>query len=147
MRSFLTFGLVIAGGVLSKNADQHYRLKESVTPPVGWVEHGSPDPNHIIHLRFALPQPKFRLLEQNLYEISDPSNERYSQHMFKEEVEALAAPDQESIDVVKAWLTSYGIGDIRYSAARDSLKVFVPVSKAEEMLNTVSSWFIGFPVN
>jgi len=57
--------------------------------------------------------------------------------MFKEEVEALAAPDQESIDVVKAWLTSYGIGDIRYSAARDSLKVFVPVSKAEEMLNTV----------
>jgi len=145
VRSFLTFGLVIAGGVLSKS-DQHYRLKESVTSPVGWVEYSTPDPDHTIHLRFALPQPKFWFLEQALYEISNSSNERYGQHMSKEEVEASVAPNQDSINVVEECITSQGISDIRYSAARDSLKISVSVRKAEEMLNTVCLHGF-FPVN
>lgn len=137
MRSFLTFALIVAGGVFSKDADRRYKLKESVSSPRGWIKHSSPDPDHAINLRIGLPQPKFALLEQNLYEVSDPFHERYGQHLSKEEVEALVAPHQESIETVKDWLASYGIEHIEYSPAKDWVKIRVTVKEAEEMLNTV----------
>ncbi|KAL9713097.1 hypothetical protein Ac2012v2_004338 [Leucoagaricus gongylophorus] len=136
MRSFLTFALIVAGGVFSKDADRRYKLKESVSSPRGWIKHSSPDPDHAINLRIGLPQPKFALLEQNLYQVSDPFHERYGQHLSKEEVEALVAPHQESIETVKDWLASYGIEHIEYSPAKDWVKIRVTVKEAEEMLNT-----------
>lgn len=72
--------------------------------------------------------------------MSDPYHERYGAHLSKEEVEALVAPHDESIDVVNAWLASHGIkgSDITRSPAMDWAYIKVPVSKAEEMLDTVS---------
>ena len=104
IRSFLTFRLVIAESMLSK-FDQHYQLKESVTLPVRWVEYSTSDPDHTIYLCFALSQPKFWFPKQTLYEISNLSNEYYSQHMSKEEVEVLVASNQDSINVIKEWIT------------------------------------------
>jgi len=115
IRSFLTFRLVIAESMLSK-FDQYYQLKESVTLPVRWVEYSTSDPDHTIHLCFALSQPKFWFPKQTLYEISNLSNEYYSQHMSKEEVEVLVAPNQDSINVIKEWITvmSLLLYDIHY---------------------------------
>lgn len=139
MRYLLTVALVVAGGVLGKDPDCHFKLKESVAPPRGWVKHGVPPSDHNINLRIGLPQPNFELLEQHLYEVSDPYHERYGQHLSKEEVEALVAPHQESIDSVDKWLASFGVkeSDIQRSPARDWIKLRVPVGLAEEMLNTV----------
>ena len=115
IRSFLTFRLVIAESMLSK-FDQYYQLKESVTLPVRWVEYSISDPDHTIYLCFALSQPKFWFPKQTLYEISNLSNEYYSQHMSKEEVEVLVAPNQDSINVIKEWITvmSLLLYDIHY---------------------------------
>ena len=51
----------------------------------------------------------------------------------------LIAPHDESINLVDEWLASYDIfeADLTRSPARDWVKVKVPVSLAEEMLDTV----------
>lgn len=141
MRYLFTVALVLAGGVIAKDANCHYKLKESVSSPRGWVKHGLPRPDHNINLRIGLPQPNFKLLEQHLYEVSDPDHERYGQHLSKEEVEELVAPHQESIDSVNKWLASFGIkgDDIQRSPAKDWVKLRIPVGLAEEMLNTVGT--------
>jgi tripeptidyl-peptidase-1 len=135
----LTALLVAAGGVLAKGTDCHYKLKETVPSPRDWTKQGIPSPEHNINLRIGLPQANFPLLEQHLYEISNPRHERYGQHLSKEEVEALVAPHQESLDSVDKWIASFGIKDdeIQRSPARDWVKLRIPVRLAEEMLNTV----------
>ena len=52
----------------------------------------------------------------------------------------LIAPHAESVSVVKAWLASHGLMDehLAHSPAGDWVKVKVPVSLAEEMLDAVS---------
>ena len=52
----------------------------------------------------------------------------------------LIAPHPESVDAVTAWLISHGINEDAFSRspAGDWIKVTVPVSLAEEMLDTVS---------
>lgn len=116
-------------------------LKEAVAHPRGWVRGDPAPPNHILVLRIALPQPNFHVLEQHLYEVSDPGHKRYGQHLSKQEVEDLVAPSLESIEVVDEWLLSHGlnIDEFARSPAQDWIEVHVPVSLAEEMLNTVSS--------
>lgn len=74
---------------------------------------------------------------------SDPFHERYGAHLSQDEVNELIAPPSESVDRVKAWLASHGIPEdnLSYSPAGDWVKVTVPVSLAEDMLDTVSSNF------
>ena len=109
-------------------------------PPHNWIKHGVPPANHNIELRIGLPQPNFHVLEQHLYEVSDPYHERYGAHLSKEEVEELVAPDEETDEVVTSWLASHGIeeSDMVRSPARDWITIKLPVSVAEKILDTVS---------
>jgi len=115
------------------------KVKETVIPPRGWVQHSTPPSHHTIVLRIGLPQPNFHVLEKHLYEVSDPDHERYGAYLSKEEVETLVAPHQESIDIVDEWLQSHGIGenDLARSPARDWVTIKIPVNLAEKMLGTV----------
>ena len=114
--------------------------KERVSHPRGWTRGKRAPANHILELKIALPQPSFHMLEQHLYEVSDPQHARYGQHLSKQEVEALITPHEESISSVDEWLLSHGIdiNDLVRSPAKDWVTVRVPVSLAEAMLNTVS---------
>ena len=107
--------------------------------PPGWVEGGSPPPDHIIALRIGLPQPNFPALEEHLYQVSDPTHPRYGKHLCKEEVEELVAPHPSSLDAVNTWLATYGLGenDIDRSPAKDWISIRIPVNLVEEMLDTV----------
>lgn len=71
---------------------------------------------------------------------SDPFHERYGDHLTKEQVDALVAPPEESIQLVDEWLASHGIYEDQFtrSSANDWITVKVPVSLAEKMLDTVS---------
>jgi tripeptidyl-peptidase-1 len=117
-----------------------HQVKQEISPPAGWVKHSRPAPHHNIELRIGLPQSNFRELEKHLYEVSHPHHERYGQHLSKEEVEALVAPPQESLDLVNEWLATFGFSDDRIvrSAAKDWITLIVPISLAEKMLDTVS---------
>lgn len=116
-----------------------YLIKESIEVPEGWVKVGRASVGHTLNLRIGLPQPNFGLLEQHLYEISDPYHERYGNHLSKEEVEELVSPYQTSLDSVDQWLASHGLRENNYtrSPAKDWITVTVPVTLAETMLNTV----------
>lgn len=60
--------------------------------------------------------------------------------MSKEEVDALIAPPEDTIELIDGWLASHDIyeEDFTRSSARDWITVKVPVSVAEKMLDTVS---------
>ncbi|KAG6899605.1 hypothetical protein C0993_008766 [Termitomyces sp. T159_Od127] len=115
-----------------------HKVKETVSPPRGWTTNGNPSPDHKIILRIGLPQPNFHILEKHLYEVSDPDHERYGDHLSKEETEALVAPHQSSIDSVNEWLEYYGLkeADLVRSPAKDWVTITIPISLAEEMLDT-----------
>ncbi|THV08230.1 tripeptidyl peptidase A [Dendrothele bispora CBS 962.96] len=119
-------------------ASSTHEVKESVNPPRGWTLHSVAPAHHNIELKIGLPQPNFPILEKHLYEVSDPFHERYGQHLTKEEVEALVAPHQESVDLVSEWLATHDIreSDIQRSPARDWVTIKVPVRLAEKMLDT-----------
>lgn len=116
-----------------------HKVKESIyAPPRGWVKHGSPPSDHTIRLRIGLTQPNFTVLENHLMEISDPDNERYGQHLSKEEVDRLVAPSENALSLVNEWLSEHGFSDeeIERTAAKDWVTISVPVSKVEKMLDT-----------
>ncbi|KAG5640060.1 hypothetical protein DXG03_001392, partial [Asterophora parasitica] len=115
-----------------------HKVKETVPAPHSWVKLAPAPLNHEINLRIGLPQSNFPLLEQHLYEVSDPYHERYGQHLSKEEVEALVAPHKDSVDAIDAWLGEHGLAgaDVSRSPAGDWVTVKIPVGLAETMLNT-----------
>ena len=118
------------------------RLKERVPHPRGWLKGERAPSDHTLELKVALPQPSFHILEQHLYEVSDPGHVRYGQHLSKEEVEELVAPHAESVSLVDKWLRSCGVDveGLTHSPAKDWVTVRIPVSLAESMLDTVRSF-------
>lgn len=117
------------------------KVKDAMRPPPNWIDLGPAPPLHQIWLRIALPQARFSELERQLYEMSDPKNARYGQHLLKEQVTEFVRPDRRSVEAVDAWLAEYGItGDdrVRRSVAGDWVTILVPVAVAESMLDTVS---------
>ncbi|KAH9921162.1 tripeptidyl peptidase A [Fomitopsis serialis] len=137
LRSALLWAIL---GALAAAAPAEYthRVKETVHPPRGWNALRPAPPAHTIELRIGLPQPKFAELEEHLYAVSDPSSERYGEHLSKEDVEALVAPHPESVQLVEDWLASHGLlsDALSRSPAGDWVTVRVPVSLAEIMLDT-----------
>jgi len=134
----LPFVAALVGAVSFK--DCQHKVKESIHgPPRGWYKHAPAPKHHLLELKIALPQPKFPELEQHLWEVSDPSHARYGAHLSKEETDALMAPHPETLDIVDKWLASHGLveEDFVRSSANDWVTIRVPVSLAEEMLNTV----------
>jgi tripeptidyl-peptidase I len=147
--SFFTFSLALALGRLQLSLAVPYppksatvsKLKDSIPPPPNWIDLGRAPPVGLITLRIALPQARFSELERQLYEISDPQHERYGQHLLKEQVEELVRPELSSVEAVGAWLAEHGIPEgesIKRSPAGDWVTIQVPVSQADEMLDTVS---------
>ncbi|KAJ7734044.1 subtilisin-like protein [Mycena maculata] len=127
--------------VLAFAQDCEHKVKEQlVAPPRGWTLHGPAPLDHLVKLCIALPQSNFAAMEDHLYQISNPSHERYGQHLSNKQIEGLVAPRPESIDAVNEWLASHGIGggDVGRSPAGDGLTIKIPVLLAEKMLDTSS---------
>jgi tripeptidyl-peptidase I len=130
----------LAAAAPSANAARKL-VKESVNAPRGWTKRDDvPVPaDYPLRLRIGLPQARFDELEKHLYEVSNPSHLRYGQHLSKVEVESLVAPHEDSLNAVDAWLASHGItsDSMHRSPAQDWVTIVVPISLAEEMLDTV----------
>jgi tripeptidyl-peptidase-1 len=136
---FAIFAVPFTGGLAASPVPCAHKVKETVIPPRGWFKHSTPPSNHTIVLRIGLPQPNFQVLEKHLYEVSDPDHERYGAYLSMEQVEALVAPHQESVDLIDEWIRSHGVGenDFVRSPAKDWVTLTIPVSLAEKMLDTV----------
>ncbi|KAH0827690.1 hypothetical protein AYO21_08861 [Fonsecaea monophora] len=115
-----------------------YNVKESNNVPPAWSHVGVPHPLHLLTLNIGLQPNNFDLLEQHLHQVSNPSHERYGQHLSQQEVHDLLRPSDETYQLVQDWLADNGIdpSHCQVNSARDWVTVILPVNKAEELLDT-----------
>ncbi|KAI0358004.1 subtilisin-like protein [Trametes cingulata] len=128
----------IANPLISKRWDD-FELKHAwAEVPRGWELHGPAPADYTFDMRIGLKQDKFDDLVAALYEVSDPSHEKYGQHLSKEDVAALIAPHPDSVDLVESWLSAHGLdpSSCQRSHAGDWVTVRVSVAQAEKMLGT-----------
>ena len=59
--------------------------------PAGYKAAGAADPGEVLNLRIALTQNNPDAIVDALYQVSDPSSEKYGQHLSKSEVSLNAA--------------------------------------------------------
>eukprot|EP00756_Hemistasia_phaeocysticola_P034137 Hpha_TRINITY_DN16506_c0_g1::TRINITY_DN16506_c0_g1_i1::g.132576::m.132576/K01279/TPP1, CLN2; tripeptidyl-peptidase I len=87
-----------------------------------------------MELLFAVKQQGVPALERALFEVSDPRSPRYGKHLSQKEVHDLVAPRGEHIEVVRAFLASHGLEAEAATPNSDMLRVVVPVTTAEALL-------------
>lgn len=75
--------------------------------------------------------------------VSIPSHPRYGQHLTSEEVNELVKPTDDTLHLVHDWLFGNGIDKaaLSYNTAKDWIKVSLPVSSIERLLDSEYSVF------
>ncbi|KAI0831997.1 peptidase S8/S53 domain-containing protein [Trametes gibbosa] len=130
--------LVAANPLLTKRWDDLEVKHAWAEVPRGWELHGPAPEDYTFDMRIGLKQDKFDELVASLYEVSDPTHERYGQHLSKEDVAALVAPHPDTVDLVESWLSAHGLdlSSTQRSHSGDWMTIRVSVAQAEKMLGT-----------
>ena len=139
--SLSALGALLGADALPTASSDNYQVKERHAVPRAWKAAGPANKRESINLQIGLTQRNEGLVERHLIEVSDPSHERYGQHLTAAEVADIVRPEAESIDQVHSWLAEHGIDDIDYSPAKDWISIVVPIEKAEELLQTTYTKF------
>ncbi|KAJ7508833.1 peptidase S8/S53 domain-containing protein, partial [Mycena galericulata] len=140
--SAFVFGLAhlsAAKPLASKRWDDVAVKHAWVETPRGWEFLSAAPADHLLDMRIGLKQNKIEELISSLFEVSDPTHEKYGQHLSKEEVDALVAPHPDSVEAVESWLEHHGINPADpyfRSSAGDWITIRASVAQAESMLNT-----------
>ncbi|KAF1984382.1 tripeptidyl peptidase-like protein [Aulographum hederae CBS 113979] len=115
-----------------------YVVKETHIVPRRWERVAEAPKDHLIDLQIGLKQSRFDELERQLYEVSTPGSAKYRQHLTSEQVNELVKPSKNALAGVNEWLSDCGVKShqMKYSAAKDWIKVTLPVSEVEKILDT-----------
>lgn len=116
-----------------------YVVKERHHAPVNWENLGPAAKDEMLHLQIGLTQGTEGEVERHLEEVSDPNHSRYGQHLTAEEIHDLVTPGEESVNAVKQWLADHGVMDHAFNPSKDWVSIWVPIEKAERMLDTTYS--------
>ncbi|KAI9639968.1 hypothetical protein NHQ30_011637 [Ciborinia camelliae] len=140
LTTFLVVGLVSSSPIKARTP---YAVKETHYPPSQWQRVGPARAGHMINLQIGLKQGQFDELERHLYEVSDPSHQRYGQHLSAQEVNDLVKPSDETHDLVHEWLQDNNIeaSSLEYSPAKDWIKVTIAIEDIETLLDTKYSTY------
>ncbi|KAI0635460.1 family S53 protease-like protein [Trametes polyzona] len=109
--------------------------------PSGFALAGAAPAQTPLKLRIALTQQNPDAVVNALYSVSDPYSDKYGQHLSKAEAAQLAAPSEESVNAVNAWLAEHGLNATTLTPAGDWLEVQVDVSRANTLLAANYSLF------
>jgi tripeptidyl-peptidase-1 len=95
-------------------------------------------PSTTLPVRIGFSQNNLDLGHERLMEISDPTSDKYGQHMSAKEVGDLFRPSSESIESVRDWLHSSGIDIDRHevSPGKGWLKFDASIEELESLLST-----------
>ncbi|PSR87075.1 hypothetical protein PHLCEN_2v5245 [Hermanssonia centrifuga] len=113
---------------------QVHESREEV--PKGFVQQGAAPPDTVLNMRIALTQNDIDGLHEALMDVSTPSSPLYGQHLSKSKVEAFVAPSEDAVQAVNAWFSENSISVTTISPAGDWMAFEIPVSKANEILDT-----------
>lgn len=112
-------------------------VHEQIQLPHGWVSAGVPHADAKMVMQIALKQKDITGLQRRLAEIADHKHADYGKWLTREQMEAYTAPSDETVNIVKKWITAAGIHPAAISQpSPDWLFVDVPVSTAEKLLST-----------
>lgn len=113
-------------------------ILESVplSEPRGWTRVADAHPDQPLKLRIAVKQPEeaLSLFERTLYQVSDPANAKYGQHLSRDDLSTLLAPRSESVSAVRSWLRDAGISDSRVDEDGDWINLKLTVREASALL-------------
>ncbi|OSD07716.1 family S53 protease-like protein [Trametes coccinea BRFM310] len=109
--------------------------------PSGFSLTGPAPADTTLKLRIALAQKTPDAVVDALLSVSDPTSDKYGQHLSKNEAAQLAAPNPESVSAVNAWLSEHGLNATSITPAGDWLELHVNVSKANTLLGANFSVF------
>lgn len=86
----------------------------------------------------GLTQQLLQVGEQFLLDVSDPTSANYGQHWTPEQVVDTFAPEEETINAVKAWLIDSGISEdrIELTLSRNFLRMNLTIAEVENLLKT-----------
>jgi len=132
----LTLGAtsVLGGSVIRLT----YAVKGSHPVPKGWRALDRAPQDHKMELRIGLTQGEFKGLEKHLFEASNPKHSKYGNHLAADDVYKFIKPSHEASNAVHEWLYEHGVlaGDLEYTPAKDWVKINLPVSPVEDLLDT-----------
>jgi tripeptidyl-peptidase-1 len=113
-------------------------LHEKRTHSAQLVRRHRAPPATTLPVRIGLAQNNLQIGHERLMEISDPTSDKYGQHMSAKEVGDLFRPSSESIESVRDWLHSSGIEIDRHyvSPGRGWLKFDATIEELESLLHT-----------
>lgn len=119
-----------------------YKVFEEDQSIDGWYEKGwrKRDPVEIgktLEISFALKQQNVEQFEELFWRVSDPDSSCYGDYLTTDQITAMIAPRQESIDAVASWLSAHGVSistECRLVANRDYLNCNMTSGTAEKLL-------------
>jgi len=106
--------------------------------PLGWSMASSAADSTALHLTVGLGLSNLDQLESKLMSQSTPGNAAYGQHMDRDAVQAMFAPDSASAAAVTNWLTSSGVKATSVSTSKDGhwVTFVTTVGTANTLLST-----------
>ncbi|KXT09491.1 hypothetical protein AC579_7826 [Pseudocercospora musae] len=112
-------------------------LMESLShTPEGWRQTRLPSSQQRLHLRIAMTAPTPGLLEQKLYEVSNPASSNYGQHLKRDEIREILRPSPEATADVVNWLVGSGVAPDAIAEEGEWINFVAPVHVANDLLNT-----------
>ncbi|TFY57291.1 hypothetical protein EVJ58_g7105 [Rhodofomes roseus] len=142
MVAVCTVVLLLSTLVLGESTTHSLRVHERRdAAPLGFTHSGAANADHMLSLRIGLVQNNLQGLYDALRDVSDPSSDKYGQHLSREEVEAFVAPTSDSFSAATTWLNKNGLNATAVSPARDWLAVNISVSQANSLLSADYSLF------
>jgi len=114
---------------------QHVESRHRYTLPSGWVDIGAADSTEEIGLTFVLAVPRADALHNHALRVSDPKSPLYTHYLTLEEVAALYAPPEETVNGLVDWLKKCGCNNVVVTPSRDFISLTLSVEMANAMFN------------
>ena len=130
LKSFAFVGILFLGQV-SLSSCKPLQLQDTEPFPSG---SRSPAQDTTVRVSFGLSSKDKDLLENTLYEISDPLHRRYGKHLSKAEAAELLLPDDDAFSSVKRWLAEAGVPDEKLHVRGQFIDVVIPTRLAQSLL-------------
>ena len=133
-----TSALLLGVSIAVPTPHNGYVRHEKRTHSNQLVRRSRAPPTTTVPVRIGFSQNNLDLGHKRLMEISDPTSDRYGQHMSAKEVGDLFRPSSESIGSVRNWLHSSGIEIDRHdvSPGKGWLKFDASIEELESLLST-----------
>ncbi|KAH8832840.1 peptidase S8/S53 domain-containing protein [Flagelloscypha sp. PMI_526] len=142
--SLATLGALASAKVLTRRFDENAVKHSWYEVPKGWAHYQEAPKDHEFDMRISLKQHGYDDLINHLLEISNPSHERFGNHLSKEQIAELTAPHPDSLEVFHDWLSFHDIDASTLkteSTGGDTFTIRVSVAQAESMLDAKYAFY------